>query len=128
MKIFNIENGKTKMYVQLYDIGMLMRCHSINLPCSIVDRFFENVFFVTGENRFKFVEFTKSDEIEFFQNTDWILDFKVFKNSSSEEIENNISVENTDKDKLYKLMLFEKSRGAKSKPFLMQCSNLISLK
>lgn len=90
MKIFNIENGKAKMYVQFYDISMLTKCHSLTIPYTIVDRFFGDVFVGTGKNRFKFVEFTKSNEIDFFQNADWILDFKAFKACSKKEIENNI--------------------------------------
>lgn len=85
MKIFNVENGIKKAYVQLNDIAMLMHsCSSI--PVSIMQRFFYNIFIVNDENRWNFEEFTDIKEIEFFSNLDWIVDFRTYKNMNEKEL------------------------------------------
>ncbi len=85
MKIFNEENGVKKIYVQLNDIARLI--HSVGLiPASIMQRFFCDIFIVTDENRWEFEEFTDSRELEFFQNLDWIIDYRFYKNMTEKEL------------------------------------------
>ena len=53
MKIYNIENGKEKIYVQTYDLAMLIRGHKIEMPANIFNKVFGKVF-VVAENKFDF--------------------------------------------------------------------------
>ncbi len=85
MKIFNIENSKEKVYVQMNDIMMLSRT-SIPIPASIFEKVFTGVTIVDNSNRMDFVEFSDSHEIAFFKKMDWIVDYKKVRNLSETEI------------------------------------------
>ena len=75
MKIFNVENGVKKVYVQMNDIMMLT--HSdISIPASIIEKVFSDVVIVNDSNRMNFVEFTQPNEVEYFDYLDWIIDYK----------------------------------------------------
>lgn len=89
MKIYNIENGKEKIYVQTYDLAMLIRGHKIEMPANIFNKVFGKVF-VVAENKFDFLEFSEPDDIKFFLDTDWIINYKEFKNFTEEELKNTI--------------------------------------
>lgn len=90
MKIFNVEDGKKVVFVQLDDISMLLYDNSIRIPNSILERFFKKDFIVTDENKSKFYLFKNPDEVDFFENIDWIIDFKKFYKMKSEELLSNI--------------------------------------
>ena len=90
MKIFNVEDGKKVVFVQLDDISMLLYDNSIRIPNSVLERFFKKDFIVTDENKSKFYLFKNPDEIDFFENIDWIIDFKEFYKMRSEELLSNI--------------------------------------
>lgn len=85
MKIVNIEDGKKKVYVQLNDIMMMMQFGSL-IPGEVMKKHFMNVFIVTDENRFEFSEFTDPHTVEFFEQCEWIPDFREFKDLTEEEI------------------------------------------
>ena len=85
MKIVNIEDGKKKVYVQLNDIMMMMQFGS-PIPSEVMEKHFMNMFIVTDENRFEFSEFTDPHTVEFFEQCEWIPDFREFKDLTEEEI------------------------------------------
>lgn len=85
MKIVNIENGKKKIYVQLNDVMMLMHFEE-TIPAEVMEKVFSNVFIVTDDNRFEFAEFVESGTVKFFEECDWIPDFRKYKNMTEEEI------------------------------------------
>lgn len=88
MKIFNVENGKEKVYVQMEDIMLLMH-YDLNtgIPASIFDKLFSSgAVFVSDHNRFEFVSFDEENEIEFFRNIDWIVDYKEYRTRSFDEM------------------------------------------
>lgn len=90
MKIINKENGAYKVYVQLNDLMVLI--HSdCEVPASVL--FGENsplfeggAFIVTDENRFSFLEFTNPADIRFFKDTDWIIDYREYKDFSGDAL------------------------------------------
>jgi hypothetical protein len=85
MKIVNVEDGKKKVYVQLNDIMMMMQFGS-PIPAEVMEKHFMNMFIVTDENRFEFSEFTDPHTVEFFEQCEWIPDFREFKDLTEEEI------------------------------------------
>jgi hypothetical protein len=87
MKIFNKENGKEKVYVQMQDIMTVVH-EDINcgIPASIFEKVFGDVLIVDDSNRWEFLEFDKPEEVEFFRGLDWIPDYKEFRNKSREEM------------------------------------------
>lgn len=85
MKIFNIENEKMKVYVQLNDVMMLMHLDG-TIPAEVMEKIFSDVFIVTDENRFEFAEFVEPSTVKFFEECDWIPDFRHYKNMTDDEI------------------------------------------
>lgn len=91
MKIFNIENGNEKIYVQLNDIAML---NHINQPIpssihkKVFDTFYNSPEFITvnDSNRMTFLEFTNPTEINFFKSLDWLIDYKKIRALTEKEI------------------------------------------
>ncbi len=80
MKIFNVENGIKKVYVQMNDITMMNQT-GIQIPASIFEKVLDD------SNSMDFVEFIKPKEIEFFKSLDWIIDYKQVRCLSEEENE-----------------------------------------
>lgn len=76
-----------KAYVQLNDLQYLMRSNNV-IPASIIESVFGEVFVVTDSNRYEFKEFTKKEEIEFFANLDYSVDYAKFASMDEEEIMN----------------------------------------
>ena len=64
MKIFNKENGKEKVYVQMNDIGM-MNSHVHSIPASIFLQLLPEAVIIDDSNRMDFVCFDKKHEIDF---------------------------------------------------------------
>ena len=85
MKIFNIEDGNKKVYVQLNDIMMMMQYEHI-IPGEVMSKQFSRPFIVGDENRFNFVEYTDPLTIEYFEQCDWIPDYKKYRDLTEEEI------------------------------------------
>ena len=89
MKIFNVENGVRKVYIQLGDVAALM-CSDEVIPVSMVTDLMSNVFIVANDNRFEFCELSKPGELELLERVDWIIDFKKYIHLSEEELEEEI--------------------------------------
>jgi len=85
MKIFNVENGVKKVYVQLNDIMMMMHFGSA-IPSEVMEKHFMEMFIVDDSNRYEFSEFTDPHTVEFFEQCDWIVDFKEYKDLTEDEI------------------------------------------
>ena len=85
MKIFNVDNGKKKVYVQLNDVMMLMQFDGI-IPAEVMEKHFLGAFIVTDDNRYEFSEFTEPSTIKFFEECDWIVDYRDIKDLSEKEI------------------------------------------
>lgn len=83
MKIFT----NNKVYVQNNDLAYFMHfTEGVSIPSSIFNRVFGNVFIVTDQNRYEFQEFSLPEEIEFFKNCDWMVDYNSFNGMNDEEI------------------------------------------
>ena len=83
MKIF----ANSKVYIQKNDLAYFMRgTDGVSVPSSIIDKVFSQVFIVTDENRYEFVEFSSPEEIEFFKKCDWMVDYNLFDGKTEEEI------------------------------------------
>lgn len=85
MKIFNVENGVKKVYVQMNDIMMLI--HSdISIPASIFEKVVGDVVIINDSNRMDFVEFTQPKDVKYFESLDWIIDYKEMRDLTENEI------------------------------------------
>lgn len=83
MKIF----VNDKVYVQKNDLAYLMRgAEDISIPISIINKVFGDIFIVTDENRYEFIEFSSSEEISFFRKCDWMIDYNFFDSMTEQEI------------------------------------------
>lgn len=91
MKLFNIENGKEKVYVQYQDIMEIINGEMGNngFPASLMDKLFASgqPLFVSDHNRWDFVEFDKPEDVEYFRSQKWILDIKEYRGLSFEELQ-----------------------------------------
>lgn len=86
MKIFNIENGIKKIYVQLTDIQELYKTEQI-IPISILNKYTKELNNHKKQNKHKFIEFNKEEEINFFKAIDWIVDGKELNKKSIKELD-----------------------------------------
>lgn len=84
MKIFNIENGKKKVYVQLEDIQVLLKTDQY-IPISIFDKVCE---VEESVEELDFIEFYEENEINFFKAIDWIVDVKELNKKNINELIN----------------------------------------
>lgn len=87
MRIYNIEDGVGKLYVQVGDIKMLVldkdTPRSIsNIICDITfnDNYDDN----------DFISFKKQSDILFLESHDWIIDYRDYKNRNIHEIKKEI--------------------------------------
>ena len=82
MKIFK----DNSVYVQKNDMVYLNQT-DIPIPASIFMKVFGNGITIIDErNRYEFVKFEAPEEVEFFQNQDWIVDYNEIKNLTEEEL------------------------------------------
>ena len=73
-------------YVQKNDIAYLNQT-DLDIPASIYLKACETgTFIVDDSNRYEFIRFNKSDEIQFFKNQDWILDYNQVKDMTEDEL------------------------------------------
>ena len=73
------------VYVQKNDIAFLTHT-DIRIPSSIFMKVFgDGVVIIGNSNRWEFVKFEGKDEIEFFKQLDWIIDYNNVKNLNEEE-------------------------------------------
>jgi len=86
MKIFHTEKGKEKVYVQLNDLGYLISETHIAIPTSIYLKFVGDGININDSNRYEFIEFEKEDEVKFFKEIDFILDYNQYKDLTKAQI------------------------------------------
>ena len=85
MKIFNIGlDNKERAYVQVEDFITLTKVGK-PIPASIYDKAMK-VKYCTNDNRYNFVEFNEPEEIEFFKNFEWIVNYKDIRYLTSDEL------------------------------------------
>ena len=110
MKLFHEEYGKEVVYVQLQDIMYLTYQTFIPKSSSIFSKVFTNFSIVDDSNRFNFIRLTDEDEIKFFKEADFIINYDDYKFLTDEQIKKRIEelqnkVQQTVKN--YHRMLFE---------------------
>ena len=72
-------------YVQMNDIAFLDQC-DLPIPASVFMKCFGfGISVVDDSNRYDFKEFDKPEDIEFFKNIDWMIDYNEVKDLSDEE-------------------------------------------
>lgn len=73
-------------YVQKNDIAYLNQT-DLDIPASIYLKACETgTFIVDDSNRYELIRFNKPDEIQFFKNQDWILDYNQVKDKTEDEL------------------------------------------
>lgn len=73
-------------YVQKNDIAYLNQT-DLDIPASIYLKACETgTFIVDDSNRYELIRFNKPDEIQFFKNQDWILDYNQVKDMTEDEL------------------------------------------
>ena len=89
MKIFNGDNDNKRVYVQIKDLTMLKYANT-----NISNDVFEAIYDAndTNQDENDFVMFDKLEDINFFKSMDFIVDYKVFKDLSIEEIQNQKTI------------------------------------
>lgn len=82
MKIFK----DNSVYVQKNDMVNLNHT-DISIPASIFIKVFGQAITVIDEtNRYEFIEFNAPEEIKFFQEQDWIVDYNAIRDLTEEEL------------------------------------------
>ena len=75
-----------KAYVQLNDLAYLCDS-SLDVPVSVLREMVgETGLVITSKNRYKCMEFSKKEDIEFFKNQTWMVDYSEVKDKSVEEL------------------------------------------
>lgn len=75
-----------KIYVQKNEMAYL-NASDIPIPGSIFMKVYgHGITIIDDSNRYEFIEFTKPEEVEFFQSLDWIVDYDSVKDLTEEEI------------------------------------------
>ena len=87
MKIFNMENGRMVAYVQQCDMNNIMHLGD-EVPGAFINDYYSER---RSENPNDFYRFTNPSEIAFFKKQDWIIDYKLFRDASKEELHRIIS-------------------------------------
>lgn len=90
MKIFNIENGCEKVYVQVEDLIMLNQNHA-SCPSTIYDKMSDyRDWFIEPSYKKNYITFDMEEELAYFKKAEWILDYKELRNLSLEELEQRL--------------------------------------
>lgn len=84
MKVFNVENGIKKVYVQKNDLKYLAS-FDINVPQSLLEKADYHPNSVTIKEEPQFIECTDPKEIKFLESIDFIVDFKECNKKLSSE-------------------------------------------
>ncbi len=56
------------------------------MPEFVVYKTYGNIFVVTGNSKYDFIEFNAPEEIEYFKSLDWIVDYNKVKDLSETKI------------------------------------------
>lgn len=86
MKLFNTENGKETVYVQMQDI-MYLNQSDMPIPASIYTKVFTGITIVNDSNRFDFVSFNEEHEVKFFRELEFVIDYDQYKDLTDEQLE-----------------------------------------
>ena len=84
MKIFNYENGKRVVYVQMNEFGRLMHAEEVSIPSSVFENIYSNILIIDDRNRYTFKRFDDENAVKFFEEQDWIIDYKKVRDFSEE--------------------------------------------
>ena len=76
-----------KVYVNFNDLINMPQLASYSLPGIIRKGLGENYIVIDESNRFNFAEFDLPEEVEYFKNQDWIIDYDEYKFMTDEELE-----------------------------------------
>lgn len=101
MKIFNTENGKEKVYIQVSDFITLTKVDR-PIPASIYLKAM-NYKFKSNNDKYNFIEYTEPEEIEFFKSFDYIVDYKEVKNKNIKELQELAKIANDDANEIAEL-------------------------
>ena len=78
--------------VQLNDL-LFLQSSDLAIPSSIILKVFRSgITVIDDTNRYDFVRFTEAEDIEYFRQLDWMIDYGKVKNMSEEELENLLSI------------------------------------
>lgn len=83
MKVFNIENNKKILYVQLRDIKILKKGFEDSIPESIKKEIFVYLNQANNNTLNDFIRFDNEDVINFYNSIDWIIDYGEFLRKST---------------------------------------------
>ena len=87
MKIFNEENGVKKVYVQVNDLSIIQE-YEDDMPLYIFDIVINQENTTIDKNfGMGFLEFSRPEELDYFANCDWIIDYKKYRDYSIEQLE-----------------------------------------
>lgn len=87
MKIFNIEDNKEKMYMQVEDVKLLVL--NKDTPRTI-SNIICNITFNDEYTDDQFICFDREEDVEFLKKQTWNVDFREYKNKSISEINKEI--------------------------------------
>lgn len=79
MKILNNENGVEQIYIQVKDISKIYKTY-YELP-----NFLDNII-IRDKNEQDFIKLSAKDAINYFNQFDWIVDYKTIKNLKSTQL------------------------------------------
>ena len=95
MKIITEE----KAYVQRNDLAYL-ESSSLPIPVSIFNKVFKDKTVIDDRNRYEFVEFDDPDEVEYFKEIDWMIDYNDVKDLKEQDFKNLALKISTERNKL----------------------------
>lgn len=90
MKIFHEENdGKKIVYVQEVDILYFIE-NDVEILSSIMEQFFKNGIRTIDADLFKFIKIEGEEEVKFFKERDYIIDYNEYKNFTTLQFDEKI--------------------------------------
>ena len=95
MKIFHEENGKKVVYVQEADVLYFIK-NDVEILSSIVEQFFKNGIRPIDADQLKFIKIEGEEEVKFFKEKDYIIDYNKYKNFTEHQLDEEI--EKVDKE------------------------------
>jgi hypothetical protein len=82
-----------KLYVQVKDISFIIHVFpfiSSICPKKVLTKFFDKVLICNDNNKYTFMEFSDIEEINFFKNLNFIVDYDTYKDLTFKEIIRNV--------------------------------------
>ena len=78
-----------KVWVQKFNISTLLdSLESLSIPVSdnVLMNIYGNMFIVSGEDKYDFVEYDGKEMVDFFKKLDFIVDYSILKDKSKKQI------------------------------------------